>query len=238
MDSGTPVDRTVTILVREPERLRGYFERLGVRASAGGETVRVDVEGPDAAARIADQVRMWVAATGIVATVRTEASPAASSATAMRHAPDAFLDRPRLGDLLLRRGLIGPAELERALAESAATGALLGRVMIRRKFIFEDELARTLADQLDLPYVNLRVAGFDRSAAQLLPSAEGMRAAAIPVGVFGGRVRVAFADPSDERAKELVRRHVGDFTLAVADLSDVELAWRTLDPTSAGARVA
>jgi hypothetical protein len=110
--------------------------------------------------------------------------------------------------------------------------------MIRRGFIFEDELARTLADQLDLPYINLRVAGFDRSVAQLLPSAEGLRIAAIPVGFLGGRVRVAFADPSDESAKELVRRHVGEFTLAVADLSDIELAWRTVDPACAAARVA
>ncbi|HET8606955.1 MAG TPA: hypothetical protein VFL66_07980, partial [Gaiellaceae bacterium] len=184
---------------------------------------------------IAERLRMWTAATEIAATIEPTTAPPPPQ---VPHATDAFLERPRLGDLLLRKGLIAHEQLERALAESASTGDLLGRVMIRRAFIFEDELARTLADQLDLPYVNLRVAGFDPSVARLIPSAEGFRVAAIPVGVSGGRIRVAFADPSDESARALVGRHVRDFTLAVADLSDVELAWRAVDPTLADARVA
>jgi hypothetical protein len=110
--------------------------------------------------------------------------------------------------------------------------------MIRRQFIFEDELARTVADQLDLPYVNLHVTGYDRSSAMLLPSHEGMRIAALPAGVFAGRIRVVFADPMDEGAKAIVRKHVGDFTLAVADLSAIEQAWRQIDPTCGIARVA
>jgi hypothetical protein len=152
--------------------------------------------------------------------------------------PSYFLERPRLGDLLLKKGLITQEQLDAALAESRETGDLLGRVMIRRQFIFEDELARTLADQLDLPYVNLRVAGFDRAAAAMIPSGEGMRIAAVPIGILGGRVRVAFADPSDETAKTVARQFVGDFSLAVSELSEIELAWRSVDPTVSLARSA
>jgi hypothetical protein len=65
-----------------------------------------------------------------------------------------------------------------------------------------------------------------------------MRMAALPIGVLGGRIRVAFADPSDEAAKAFTRQYVGDFTLAVADLSDIELGWRSLDPTCGVAQVA
>ena len=149
-----------------------------------------------------------------------------------------FLERPRLGDLLLKKGLITQEQLEAALSESRESGDLLGRVMIRRQFIFEDELARTLADQLALPYVNLRVAGFDRAAAAMIPSGEGMRIAAVPIGVFGGRIRVAFADPSDETAQAVARKFVGDFSLAVSELSEIELAWRSVDPTVSLARTA
>jgi len=240
MDGSTSVVETVTILVSEPERLRDYFVRLGRSAVvAGPGTVTVELDVPGTAEVVDDQLYHWVAATEITASIQAD-PPARVPPAPVRSASSFFLDldRPRLGDLLVRKGLIEQEQLERALAESRATGDLLGRVMIRRGFIFEDELARTLAAQLDLPYVNIRVAGFERGAAQLLPSGDGMRAAAIPVGVFGGRIRVAFADPSDESAKELVRGHVGEFSPAVAALSDIEFAWRTLDPSSADAHVA
>jgi hypothetical protein len=236
MDGSTSVVETVTILVSEPERLRDYFIRLGRRAAvAGPGTVTVELDVPGLTEVVDDQLYHWVAATEVTASIQADLPAPVPLAPAGRSASSFFLDldRPRLGDLLVRKGLIEQEQLERALAESRGTGDLLGRVMIRRGFIFEDELARTLAAQLDLPYVNIRVAGFERGAAQLLPSGDGMRAAAIPVGVFGGQIRVAFADPSDESAKELVRRHVGEFNPAVAALSDIEFAWRTLDPSCA-----
>jgi hypothetical protein len=229
----TPVIEAVTISVATPIPLRDYFQRLGAEATVSGpEAVHVRLalvlEDDES---IADHLRYWVAANGIPATIGDGSSAPAEAASY-------FLDRPRLGDMLLKRGLITQEQLEHALAESRASGDLLGRVMIRRRFIFEDELARTVANQLDLPYVNLRVAGFDRSVALMLPSREGMRMAALPIGVLGGRIRVAFADPSDEAAKAFTRQYVGDFTLAVADLSDIELGWRSLDPTCGVAQVA
>ena len=232
--STTPAVEAATISVATPIPLRDYFLRLGAEATvAGPETVDVRLalvlEDDET---IADHLRYWVTVNGIPATIG--GGPAAPAAEGASY----FLERPRLGDMLLRRGLITQEQLDDALAESRSSGDLLGRVMIRRRFIFEDELARTVADQLDLPYVNLRVAGFDRSVALMLPSHEGMRMAALPIGVLGGRIRVAFADPSDEAAKAFTRQYVGDFTLAVADLSDIELAWRSLDPTCAVAQVA
>jgi hypothetical protein len=247
MSGNTPVGEAVTISVSEPQRLRDYFLRLGARAAVvDAGSIRVVLDRPNAGRTVSEHLRPWVAANGVRATIETDTAtpagaqppvsePAPPPVTGRQAAPMFFLDRPRVGDLLLRKGLITRDQLERALAESAAEGDLLGRVMIRRGFIFEDELARTLADQLELPYVDIRVAGFERSVAQLLPSADGMRIAAIPIGIVGGRIRVAFADPSDESAQELVRRHVGDFVLAVANLSDIELAWRTVDPACARA---
>lgn len=144
-----------------------------------------------------------------------------------------FLSRPRLGDLLLRKGLITQDRLTEALVESRSSGELLGRVLIRRGEIFEDELARSLAEQLDLPYVNLHVLGVDGGVARLMPVDEGRRAAAIPVGTVGGRVRVAFADPSDEAAQAIVERYVSaPYERAVGELSDIDRAWRSIEQSS------
>jgi hypothetical protein len=234
MSQAAPSLDAATILVSQPELLRDYFLRLGGTAEVvDGSTVHVELADETS---IADHVRHWSAVNGIDARI---ADPVAAAADPVRLQPQQyFLERPRLGDLLLRRGLITKEQLEQALTESRASGDLLGRVLIRQRFIFEDELARTLADQLDLPYVNLRVAGFDRAVAAMIPSSEGMRIAAVPVAVLGGRIRVAFADPSDETAKAVVRQYVGDFSLAVAELSEIELTWRSLDPSVALARSA
>jgi len=233
MSSTTQAIEAVTIAVATPIELRDYFLRLGAESTVVSPQevhVRLVQTGEDDDS-IADHLRHWVTRNGIPAMIGGSAQGPIGSDTY-------FLERPRLGDLLLRRGLITQEQLDEALAASRASGDLLGRVMIQRRFIFEDELARTVADQLDLPYVNLRVAGFDRSVAQMLPSHEGMRMAVLPIAVLGGRIRVVFADPSDEEAKAIARQHIGDFTLAVADLSDIELAWRALDPTCGFARTA
>ena len=232
MAHAAPSLDSATIIVSRPELLRDYFLRLGAEASVvDASTLHVELADETS---IAEHVRHWSSVNGIDARVGVPAAPTAMQMPAQQY----FLERPRLGDLLLKRGLISQEQLEQALSESRTSGDLLGRVMIRRRFIFEDELARTLADQLELPYLNLRVAGFDRAVAAMLPSSEGMRIAAVPVAVLGGRIRVAFADPSDETAKAVVRRYVGDFSLAVAELSEIELTWRALDPTVALARSA
>jgi len=257
MSQAAPSLDAATILVAQPEPLRDYFLRLGAEASiADPSSVRVELAVAEGDDTIADHLRRWVEVNGVDARIAGDepvAEPKAQPQPMPVRAETFFLERPRLGDLLLKKGLITQEQLGAlllkkglitqeqlgaALSESRETGDLLGRVMIRRQFIFEDELARTLADQLALPYVNLRVAGFDRSAAAMIPSGEGMRIAAVPIGVFGGRIRVAFADPSDETAQAVARKFVGDFSLAVSELSEIELAWRSVDPTVSLARTA
>ena len=152
-----------------------------------------------------------------------------NSMEAWRPAWDGYVPRPRLGDLLSRKGLITAEDLKDALVESQATGELLGRVLIRRGIIFEDELARSLAEQLHLPYVNLHVVGVDAGVARMIPPEDGRRAAAIPVSMIGGRVRVAFADPSDETARAIVEHYLqAPYEAAVGELSDIDRAWRAI----------
>ncbi|MGH2935181.1 MAG: hypothetical protein ACRDL2_11820 [Gaiellaceae bacterium] len=144
-----------------------------------------------------------------------------------------FLERPRLGDLLARKGLITPEQLTEALVESRAGDELIGRVLIRRGYVFENDLARTLAEQLNLPYVDLEVLGIDRGVARMIPIEEGRRAAAIPAALTAGRVRVVFADPSDETARSIVQRYIPQgFEVAVGEFSAIESAWRSIEHPS------
>jgi hypothetical protein len=218
------------IQVSEPVRLRDYFRRLGVRAeivaSAGRDLVFVE----SADLELDTYLESWTTINRTKVSVTREG---ASLVPAFGHVSP---PRPRLGDLLLAKGLITEAQLDEGLAESYSTGVLLGRVLLRHRWIFEDELARTLAEQLNLPYVNLRHTGVDRALARLLPLEVGMHVAAIPIGFQGNRVRVAFADPLDEQAQQTVTAHLAHFDRVVAELSDIEQALRTAHGSSATGR--
>lgn len=145
--------------------------------------------------------------------------------------PDPRTAKPllRLGELLLSKGLLDNDQLSRGLLESRQTGETLGRVLVRHGSVFESELARVLAEQWSIPYVNLALIGVDRSALFLLPREIGVRYAAVPVRWVGTELRVAFADPSDTEAVAAVQQRLSaPIQPAIAELSDIDAVWRTM----------
>ena len=136
---------------------------------------------------------------------------------------------PRLGELLVRKGLITDDQLSAALVESRRTGDVVGRVLIRRGSVFESDLARVLAEQWAIPYVNLASVGVDRSCLTLMAPELGRRLAAVPVRFFGSELRVAFADPSDPDVVVEVQSHMASLIRpAIAELSDIDAIWRSI----------
>jgi Type II secretion system (T2SS), protein E, N-terminal domain len=207
------------IQVSDPSRcgsLRDYFLRLGAVAVVVDGSC-VDVHFPNDPINQGESVeaylRSWVELTDVAASVASEAQP-----------------QTRLGDLLVSKGFISREQLAYAVVEAREQGELLGRLLLRYEWIFESELARTLAEQWGLPYLNLASIGVNRELIQLLPREVGARAAAVPVRRVDGATQVAFADPTDAMALAAVREFFPEFVPAVAELSDIENAWRSLAP--------
>ena len=131
--------------------------------------------------------------------------------------------------MLVRKGFITNEQLSQALIESRRCGDVVGRVLIRKGWVFESELARVLAEQWSIPYVNLASLGVDRSCLALMTPAMGRRCAAVPVRFFGTELRVAFADPSDPDAVGAVQQQMAfPIQPAVAELSDIDAIWRSV----------
>lgn len=59
----------------------------------------------------------------------------------------------RLGEILVREGLIPKDKLQRTIAQARAAGMPLGRYMVKTRMVKEDLLTKTLAGMADLPYV-------------------------------------------------------------------------------------
>jgi type IV pilus assembly protein PilB len=130
---------------------------------------------------------------------------------------DAPARRP-LGALLLRDGLIGAEQLEEALVEKDRTGSRLGEILLSRGWVDPTMLARMLAEQHGLDFVDLDAEAVDRSVAALLPEQYARRYQALPVKfISGGLVLVAVADPTNVVASDDLRLALGlNVRLAVA----------------------
>ena len=63
--------------------------------------------------------------------------------------------RPRLGDALIRSGLLTSERLDYALAQQKKTNERLGQVLIKLNPLADENLREALAVQLDIPYMNL-----------------------------------------------------------------------------------
>jgi len=164
-------------------------------------------------------LEQWEAVTGVKAELRGRPKPVTMTTFGM-------VGRPRLGELLVRRNFITEEQLTVALNEARETGELLGVVLLKRQLIFEDELARTLSEQLSIPYISVMRVGVNAAVLSLMPAKEGHRVAAIPVREDGGEIQVAFADPTDREALDVVQTYIEHMRPAVSELSDIRMAWR------------
>ncbi|MFH0940493.1 MAG: type II/IV secretion system protein, partial [Candidatus Omnitrophota bacterium] len=59
----------------------------------------------------------------------------------------------KLGELLIKKGVVTQAQLEVALREHTKTGELLGKSLVRMGFISEEQLLMTLAEQLSIQFI-------------------------------------------------------------------------------------
>jgi Type II secretion system (T2SS), protein E, N-terminal domain len=136
--------------------------------------------------------------------------------------------RPLLGTILTERGLIDPARLAEALAEAQATGRRVGEVLLQKGWIYEQELARALAHQYGLEYVDLETTHLNPRDAALLDPEVGQRCRAVPLCVAGDELVVAVADPALDLVEELRARLPYPLRIVVAEPTLVQQAWDAL----------
>jgi len=110
----------------------------------------------------------------------------------------------KLGELLVDQRLLSKDDLEVALAAEAAQGVPLARLLTEQGLVREEDLLRTVAIRLKLPFVDLDDALLDPDAVARLPVDDARRLSSIPVSIDGDALVVAVPDPFDsERHRQL-----------------------------------
>jgi type IV pilus assembly protein PilB len=103
---------------------------------------------------------------------------------------------PRIGDLLLREGLVTQDQLTKALAEQRHNGTRVGYNLVKLGFVKETDLTRMLARQHKMPAVDLTKFQVDPRIAKLIPSELALKHNVLPLKRDGRTLTVAMSDPA------------------------------------------
>ena len=103
---------------------------------------------------------------------------------------------PRIGELLLREGLVTQDQLNKALGEQRNSGTRVGYNLVKLGFVKETDLTRMLARQHKMPAVDLTKFQVDPRIAKLIPAELALKHNVLPLKRDGRTLTVAMSDPA------------------------------------------
>jgi type IV pilus assembly protein PilB len=131
-----------------------------------------------------------------------------------------------LGSLLLRVGAIDPEQLEIALTEKERSPRRLGEILVEWGWVPSVAIARALAEQYGIPFLDLSETEVDEGVARLLPEDTARRLQALLIRRLPDHLLlVGLADPTDVLAAEELRSTLGTgICLNIVDIEALEAA--------------
>lgn len=100
-----------------------------------------------------------------------------------------------IGSILLDVELVTQEDIDQALELQKQTGQRLGEVLVSLGVVSDDDIRWALAEQLNLPYVNIRKDQIDTDVAMVLPEKLARRYHVIPILKIDDELTVVVDDP-------------------------------------------
>jgi type IV pilus assembly protein PilB len=113
--------------------------------------------------------------------------------------------RMHLGEILFKAGLVEKQALINAIKTAKSSNKRLGQVLLELGLINEDTLAKAIAKQFGLKYVDLDEVTIPPDAVKIIPEDLIKRHNILPLGVNNGRLRLIISDPMDLDMMDSVR---------------------------------
>lgn len=125
-----------------------------------------------------------------------------------------------LGQLLIDKKLITAEQLDEALKEQKKSGGFLGNVLLKLRYISQDELFPVLAEQLGVEYVKLRSREIDPGVIEKVPAKFASHYKLIPLDMKGNVLTIAVTNPLDIHTMDDIKLLLGYDTKAVLASED------------------
>jgi type IV pilus assembly protein PilB len=103
----------------------------------------------------------------------------------------------KLGEVLLKEGLITPQQLKEALDYQRANGGRLGSIFVTLGLVSDEAVTSVLSRQYGVPAVNLDMFEVDPNAVRLLPEETSRKYMVLPLARNGSTMTLAMVDPAN-----------------------------------------
>ncbi len=117
--------------------------------------------------------------------------------------------RKPIGELLKEKGIIGEEHINFALQEKAITKEKIGEVLVRLAFVTEYDIAVTLCEQDNIPYIDVEEIIPQENILKLFNKKLCLAQAFLPIAAEDGFLKVASSDVSDASLGQLITRYSG-----------------------------
>lgn len=118
-------------------------------------------------------------------------------------------NRQRLGELLIQQNIVSQDIVDQALRTQVGGNRRLGHILVRMQAITDDQLAETLANQLDISLCDIAYR-FSPEASKMVPRYLCRQYSILPLALKDNNIlEVAMANPADEEAKVDIENYTG-----------------------------
>ena len=131
----------------------------------------------------------------------------------------------QLGDLLIERGILKKAELEKAVKIHREKGGLLGTILVALGYATEEQIAQAITVQYGFPYLPLSSYEIDKTLIEIIPENVARQYCLIGIDKIGNTLTIAMANPLNMQAVEDIELMTGCKAQAfVSTMTDINNA--------------
>jgi type IV pilus assembly protein PilB len=122
-----------------------------------------------------------------------------------------YLERKLIGEVLVERGVITQAQLDRALEvqHSSGTGEYIGEILMRLGYLNEIDIMTALVLQCNLPYIAVSKHEVSPEVLGLIPADFARRSRLVPLDRIGNILSIVMMNPMDENKRQEVEMITG-----------------------------
>ncbi|MEI7998285.1 MAG: hypothetical protein WCH62_02095 [Candidatus Omnitrophota bacterium] len=111
------------------------------------------------------------------------------------------MDKPLLGEILIKRKRITKEQLDQALDYQRKEGGFIGEILVKLGFVEERDIVVALVVQCDLPYIAVNKYTIDPEVLKLIPKEVAIKEKVIPLDRIGDVLSVVMTNPLNQERK-------------------------------------
>ncbi|MBL7072287.1 MAG: hypothetical protein ISS33_00750 [Candidatus Omnitrophica bacterium] len=108
----------------------------------------------------------------------------------------------KLGEILLRGGILSAEQLKMSLDLQKREGGLLGEILIKLGYVNEQDIVQALTVQCGFPYLPLENYELKKEMKEVLPENVARQYCIVPLDIIGNILTIAMSNPLNEKAVE------------------------------------